>query len=388
MPEKKDYYQTLGVDRNASEGEIKSAFRNLAKRFHPDVYDGDRKFAEEKFKEVSEAYEVLVDPEKKALYDQYGTAGVERKFGKGGFDWSDFTHYGDIEDIFGFGFGEDLFSRLFGGGRGQGQRGYGPQKGDDLRMDVQIDLKNVLAGSTEYVRIRRILRCPFCRGSGAKRQEDVVACSKCGGTGQVRNIQSRGFASFITIATCSSCHGSGKIVGRPCLDCRGGGMTERLQTISITVPRGVEEGSRLRVTGMGNEDRSTGLPGDLYVVIHIKEHRDFERYGNHLIHEVEISYAAAALGGTIPVPLLGGAKQEVKIPPGTQPGDIIVIDGRGLPSVEGGPMGDLHVRVRIAVPKSVSKEERGLLIELDRIQRERISVMGKVKEKIFNRGDQ
>jgi len=382
MPQRKDYYQMLGVDRNASEGEIKSAFRNLAKKFHPDVYDGDRKFAEEKFKELSEAYEVLIDPEKRSLYDQYGIDGVEKRYGKDGFD---FTHFGDLEDLFGF--GGDLFSHLFGGGGRQTQRRYGPQRGDDLRMDVQIDLKSVYSGSTEYVRVRRALRCPFCRGTGARKPEDVISCEKCGGTGQVRNVLSRGFASFITISTCPSCRGKGKIIGRPCLDCKGAGMTEKLQTISITVPRGIEEGSRLRVTGVGNEERSTGLAGDLYVVVHIKEHRDFERFGNNLIHPAEISYTTAVLGGTITVPLLNGTKQEVKVPTGVQHGDTIALEGKGLPSIEGGDVGDLLVKVRIDIPKDVSKEEKNLLLELERVQRERSSVMGRVKEKLLGKGD-
>jgi len=386
MPQKKDYYQILEVDRNASEGEIKSAFRGLAKRFHPDVYDGDRKFAEEKFKEISEAYEVLMDSKKREAYDQFGVTGVESRFGKGHFDWGDFTHFGDLEDIFGRGFGDDLFSRLFGAQTG-GQRRYGPQRGDDLRMDVRVELKGVLEGSNEYVRVRRALRCPFCRGSGARRPEDVVACAKCGGTGQVRNVQARGFASFITISTCPECRGNGKIIGRPCLDCKGAGMTEKLQTISITVPRGIEEGSRLRVNGAGNEDRSTGLPGDLYIVIHIKDHRDFDRYGNDLIHYVEVSYATAVLGGSITVPLLNETKQEVKVPEGTQPGDIIILRGKGLPSLEGA-VGDLQVKIHVVVPKGVSREEKELLLQLDRIQREKGTVMGRVKDRLFKRGEQ
>jgi molecular chaperone DnaJ len=386
MPQKKDYYQILGVDRNAPESEIKSAFRNLAKKFHPDVYEGDRKFAEEKFKEISEAYEVLLDPQKRATYDEFGTTGVESRFGKGHFEWGDFTHFGDLEDIFGRGFGDDLFSRLFGV-QGGGQRRYGPQRGDDLRMDVRVELKSVLEGSNEYVRVRRALRCPFCRGSGARKPEDVVACTKCGGTGQVRNVQTRGFASFITISTCPECRGNGKIIGRPCLDCKGAGMTEKLQTISITIPRGIEEGSRLRVSGAGNEDRSTGLSGDLYIVIHIKEHRDFDRYGNDLIHRVEVSYATAALGGSIAVPLLDGTKQEVRVPAGTQPGDVITLRGKGLPSIEGA-VGDLQIKVHVAVPTSVSREERELLIQLDRMQKEKSSVMGRVKGRLFKRDEQ
>jgi len=386
MPEKKDYYQILGVDRNASEAEIKSAFRRLAKMFHPDVYQGDRKFAEEKFKEISEAYEVLVDPQKRELYDRYGHAGVESRFGKGYFDWEDFTHFDDLEDLFGRRFGEDLFSRLFGIHMTTA-RDRAPQKGDDLRVDIQIDLKSVLTGSKEYVRVLRTLRCPFCRGTGARRPDDILTCNRCGGTGQIRNVQTRGFASFMTITTCPECRGEGKIIGKACLDCKGSGVTQRLQTVTINVPRGVEEGTRLKVRGAGNEDRATGLPGDLYVVIHIKDHPEFERYGNDLIHHVEISYPTAVLGGSITIPLLDGTKQEIKIPEGIQPGEVITLKGKGLPSLEG-DIGDMQIKVHILVPKKVSKEERALLLQLEKIQKEKSSMMGRVKERLFRRDEE
>lgn len=377
MRKKKDYYTILGVSRDATPDEIKRAFRTLAKRFHPDVYDGERAFAEARFKEISEAYEVLIDPEKRANYDRYGHEGVDSTYWRGGFDWNDFTHFGDLEDIFGF--GGDLFSGLFA--RRSAERT--SRRGMDLRMDISVDLKDVATGTREHVRVRRTVRCPFCRGSGARRPEDIMQCSQCEGTGKVRNVRSRGFASFVTITTCTSCRGAGHVIGRACLDCKGAGMREIVDKVSITVPAGVEDGSRLRVSGMGNEDRSTGISGDLYIVIHVKDHRDFERYGNHLIHDLYIPYTTAVLGGKVSIPLLTGGKHELTIPPGTPGGEIMVIKGKGLPQLDGGGRGDLHVRVNITVPKKVSKEERELLRRLERIQKERGSVIARAKKGLF-----
>ncbi|HSV42877.1 MAG TPA: DnaJ domain-containing protein, partial [Methanomassiliicoccales archaeon] len=267
MAEKRDYYEELGVAKGATEDEIKKAYRQMARQYHPDVTKEDAKVAEERFKDISEAYEVLVDPEKRKLYDQYGHAGVSQQFHEGGFQWKDFSHAQDLRDIFGdgFNFNGDLFEMLFGGGR---QRG--PRQGSHLRYDVEITLEQAFTGIDQEITVPISTKCDACDGTGSK-SKNAKRCATCGGKGQVQQVQRRGYSQMINIVTCPKCHGSGKEMTDPCNKCDGRGFIRKPRTISITIPKGVDSGMALRVPGAGEQSNSGGPPGDLMVVVHVRE---------------------------------------------------------------------------------------------------------------------
>ena len=376
MTSKRDYYEMLGVPRTASEADIKRSFRELAKKHHPDVAQGDRKENEEKFKEISEAYEVLVDAEKRKMYDAYGHEGMRRVWGEGGFTPEQFTHYADLEDLFGA-FGADLFSGLFGG------RSRRDDRGADIRVDLEIPLEKVLTGSQEYIKIPRAVRCVVCKGTGARTPRDKVQCRACGGTGKRRQTQSHPLGQVMTITTCAECRGVGNTIINPCESCRGQGATRKEETMNIRIPHGIEDGTRLHVPGMGAEDPASGRAGDLYVVVHVRPHEALERFGEHLSLEKAISFSRAAIGGDVEVALLGGTHTLLRVPPGTQSGEILVLGGMGLPRLNSNRRGDLHVRLHVFVPKDLTAEERRLLEEFEKLQQQkRPGLMGKMKQKL------
>lgn len=355
MAEKRDYYEVLGVDRKASEEEIKKAYRQLARQYHPDVAKVDLKEAEERFKEISEAYEVLMDKQKRDLYDKYGHAGVNGQFQGGGFNWSDFTHQSDIRDIFGdMGFGGSIFDMFFGGGRSRG-----PHQGQSLRYDLDITLEEAAEGIRKELNLPLTVKCEACGGTGSKSKREEV-CHQCGGKGQVQRVERRGYSQFISVGTCPKCHGSGKDIRDPCPECDGG-WTRKRQRISLDIPKGVDSGMRLRVPGAGEPSPDGGPPGDLYVVVHVKEHETFQRDGADLYTTQEISFPEAALGATIEVPTLDGKKVELAIPPGTQPGEIQRLKGLGMPRLDGHGRGDMYVRLKLVVPKKLTAEQKDLL---------------------------
>lgn len=361
MAEKRDYYEVLGVGKSASKDDIKQAYRKLAMKFHPDMNKDNPKAAEEKFKEISEAYEVLIDDDKRARYDQYGHEGVSSSFGAGGFDWSNFTHYGDISDIFGgtggFGFGGGIFDELFGR---RSQRG--PQEGRSLRYDIEVSIEDAAKGIEREMRVPHTVTCDTCGGEGAK-PGDFKTCPTCKGAGQVQRGQKRGYTSFVTITNCPTCGGTGKQILKKCPSCGGPGVKQATSTIKVSVPKGADEGMRLRIRGAGEASPNGGPPGDLYIVVHIAEHPVFERDGPNLWVEAPITFAQAALGAEIQVPTLDGTAL-VTVPPGTQTGTVFRLKGRGMPDVRGYSNGDEFVKVTVVTPTKLSVEQKELMRQL------------------------
>jgi molecular chaperone DnaJ len=360
----------LGVSRTATEVEIKSAYRKLAMQYHPDR-NPNNPDAEEKFKECSEAYAVLADGEKRARYDRFGHAGVGGPAGPAGFDPSVFQDFGDIFGDF-FGFGD-----LFGGG---GRRRTRAQRGPDLREDLRLEFEEAFFGVQSQVTVRRHEACEDCHGSGAARGKAPVSCRTCGGRGQVRYQQ-----GFFSIArNCSTCQGTGSVITDPCPKCKGEGRVLRQKTVQVTVPAGVEDGTRIRYSGLGEAGFFGGPPGDLYVVLHVKEHPFFEREGNDLHCVIPISFTQAALGTDIKVPTMDG-DQMLKVPDGTQSGTTFRIRNRGVPVLNGHGKGDLFVEVRVQTPTKLNKRQRELLTELSGMTQvenrpQRRTLLGKVKD--------
>jgi molecular chaperone DnaJ len=358
MAQKRDYYEVLGMQRGASKDEIKQAYRKLAMKYHPDMNKDNVKAAEEKFKEISEAYEVLVDDDKKARYDQFGHAGVEGTFRTGGFDWSDFTHFGDISDIFGdlggFGFGGSIFDQFFGRTARRG-----PQEGRSLRYDIEVTLDDVAKGVEKEIRIPHTVACKTCGGEGAK-EGDFRTCPTCKGQGQVQRGQRRGNTNFVTIANCPTCGGTGKQIVRECPSCRGAGVSQTTSNIKVSIPKGADEGMRLRIRGAGEASSNGGPPGDLYIVVHMAEHALFAREGRDLFVETPISFTQAALGDQVEVPTLDGTAL-VTIPAGTQTGTVFRLKGKGLPDMRGRGQGDEFVKVSVVTPARLTNQQKDLL---------------------------
>lgn len=360
---KRDYYEVLGVGRGATEQEIKSAYRRLAIKFHPDKNPGNQE-AEEKFKEASEAYTVLSDQDQRARFDRFGHAGVSGS-GAGAGGWGA-PGFSGIEDILGdlFGFGDVFGGRQQQGGGGRGNRAQTAQRGADLRYDLEISLEEAANGLSASIRVPRLESCDVCQGSGAAEGSQPESCQTCGGSGHVRYQQ--GF--FSVARTCHSCRGTGTVVRDPCSNCRGAGRVEREKTMDVKIPAGVETGSRLRLPNEGEAGVFGGSPGDLYVVIHVKEHDHFERQGNNLYASVPVSFAQAALGAEVPVKTLTDEPQPLKVPAGTQTGTVFRIKGQGMPALGGRGRGDLFVAVTVVTPATLSREQRKLLEQLAEIE--------------------
>ena len=344
---KRDYYTVLDVARTATEAEIKKAYRRLAMKFHPDRNPNDAE-AEEKFKECKEAYEVLTDAQKRAIYDQHGHEGLNARGGGGGFSASD-----AFSDIFG-----DVFGDIFGGGRRGGRQQV--FRGADLRYDLELDLEQAVFGHSSDIEFTTLTECEPCSGSGAAPGSKPVTCDTCNGAGQVRMQQ--GF--FAVQQTCPRCKGRGQIISQPCDSCLGQGRLRKKKTLNIKVPQGVDNGDRIRLTGEGEAGRNGGPPGDLYVEIRVKEHPIFERDGSHLSCEVPVSFSTATLGGAIEVPTLGG-NVELKVPGETQSGRVFRLKEKGVKPVRGGATGDLFCRVVVETPINLTEEQRELLRAFD-----------------------
>ena len=354
---KSDYYELLGVSRSATDDEIKKAYRKLAMKYHPDKNQGDT-VAEEKFKEISEAYEVLSDVQKRQRYDQFGHDGMKQAFGPGGFDFSrDFTHASDLQDVLGslFGGGGGMFDEFFGGGGGGGRRRSrsGPQRGNDLRFNLEIDLEEACFGSEREVSLPISEECGDCKGSGMAKGAKPESCRHCAGRGSV--ISGGGF--FQVRQTCPVCGGAGTMVTNPCDACQGTGRSKVKRRLTLKIPKGVDSGSRLRLTGKGEGGGRGGPAGDLYVVMHVRQHELYERRENDIYCEIPIPLHLAALGGEMQVPTIDGYAK-LKLSPGTENGKVYRLRGRGMPDVDGYGRGAMHVRVTLETPVKLSAAQK------------------------------
>ncbi|MBR0321912.1 MAG: molecular chaperone DnaJ [Bacteroidales bacterium] len=358
---KRDYYEVLGVDKNASADEIKKAYRKLAVKYHPDKNPGDKE-AEEKFKEAAEAYSVLSDADKKAKYDQFGHAGVDGSapdFSGG------FGNLNDIlNDLFGGGFGGfGGFGGGFGGGRG-GQRQQKVYRGRDIRVRVKLTLEEIAKGVEKEISIERSVPCKDCGGKGAKNSSDIKTCSACNGTGQVQRVVNTFLGQTVTYSTCQQCGGEGKVISNPCRSCGGTGLVRKRETIKVKIPAGVEAGMQMNISGEGHAAKNNGVNGDLLVVIEEQEHPNLKREGNNLYCTKIVSLPDAILGGEVEVPGIDGS-YKIKVEPGTQSGTVVRLRGRGLPTVNGyGGTGDLYVKIAVWIPKKLEKDDKAVIESL------------------------
>lgn len=355
MAAKRDYYEVLGISRDADDQAVKKAYRRLALKYHPDKNPGNKE-SEESFKEASEAYEILSNPEKRRRYDQFGHEGVSSAFSRGGFSWNDFTHFGDFEDIFG-----DFFSSFFGGG-GRSRRGQ-PNRGRDIRIHYKINLEESFEGKEEELMFKRLEPCEKCDGSGLAEGASKRTCPRCHGKGQVRIMQS----FFQLTTTCDMCRGEGEIIDNPCTECNGEGRILKKVKVKVTIPRGVDNHMELVIRGEGEIGPRGGPRGNLLVAILVEEHPFFKRRGDDIFCRIPITFTQAALGASIEVPTLHGPKK-LKIPPGTQTHQVLVLKRMGMPRNEAA-FGDQHVQVIIKVPKKLDSRQKELLKEYAELER-------------------
>jgi molecular chaperone DnaJ len=350
---KRDYYEVLGVSRDASDDELKSAFRNLARKYHPDVSDASD--AEEKFKEINEAYGVLSDKDKRAAYDRFGHQGVKGPNGGPGFETVDFS---DFADIFG-----DMFG--FGGfaNRGRSASRTAPRRGADLQYQVAISFKEAVFGTEKEIDITKDETCPTCSGSGAKPGTSMKTCPECQGRGEIRQTRQTLLGAMVQVTTCPTCNGKGKIIDTPCSSCQGKGRVRNSRRKKITIPAGVDDGTRIRLAGEGQSGENNGPPGDLYLLVRVKPHKYFRRRDNDILLDLNINIAQATLGAEVKVPTVDGDVM-LKIPAGTQPGKIIRMRGRGVPYLRSNSRGDQLVIVNVTIPKRLNSEERELFEKL------------------------
>jgi molecular chaperone DnaJ len=355
---KRDYYEVLGVPKTADEAEIKKAYRKLAMQFHPDK-NPDNKEAEEKFKEASEAYEILSDKDKRQTYDQFGHAGIDQQFGNGGFNWSNFSHFEDISDLFGGGGFSSIFDTLFGGGFSRGGGGQRrSNQGENLQIELSLTLKEIALGTEKKIKISVKDACDKCNGTGSA-DGQVDSCTQCHGTGQVRTVRQSLFGQMQTVSECPSCRGEGKTIRNKCPKCYGEGRMGKVKEINVKIPAGVEENQYIRLRGQGNIGPRNGSHGDILVLIHEKQDDLFERDGNNIILEFPIHVSQAVLGDEVVVPTITGTAK-MKIPAGTQSGRLFRLKGQGIQGLNTYSRGDLIVKINVVTPTKISREETEL----------------------------
>ncbi|MEM9005252.1 MAG: molecular chaperone DnaJ [Cyanobacteria bacterium P01_F01_bin.86] len=364
----RDYYEVLGINRGSSPEDIKRAYRRLARKYHPDV--NKEEGAEETFKEINRAYEILSEPDMRARYDRFGEAGVGGAAGAGGFQ--------DFGDMGGF---ADIFESFFGGfgGAGQTSRRRGPSRGDDLRLDLKLGFKEAIFGGEKEIKISHLETCSTCHGSGAKPGTRPSTCTTCGGSGQVRRTTRTPFGSFAQVSTCPTCGGTGEMVEEPCETCGGSGHRQESKKLKITIPAGVDNGTRLRVSGEGDAGKRSGPAGDLYVYLFVEEDSHFRRDGINILSDLKITYLQAILGASIEVDTVDG-EIKMEIPAGTQPNTVLTLDNRGVPKL-GNPVsrGDHLITVQVQIPNRLKPEERELVEKLAELRGDRVSKGGGIE---------
>ena len=355
--QKRDYYEVLGVSRSASEDEIKKAYRKLAKKYHPDLNPGNAE-AEQKFKEVNEAYEVLSDSNKKARYDQFGFAGVDPNYGAGAGGGGGFGGFTDFD----FGDLGDIFGSFFGGGFGGNSRSSrsGPQRGESIRVGVTVSFEGAAFGCEKEVTVDRVDQCPTCKGSGCEPGTTPEVCTQCGGSGQVQQRRQTPMGVFATTTTCPKCGGRGKIIHSPCKDCNGTGQQRKRKTIQVNIPAGIDNGQTISLRGQGNAGRNGGPAGDLLITVTVRPHQLFRREGNDVLCEAPITFTQAVLGGEMEIPTIDG-KVKYDIPEGTQTGTTFRLRGKGIPNLNGRGRGDQYVTVYIETPRNLNREQKEAL---------------------------
>ncbi|GAA3646974.1 molecular chaperone DnaJ [Asaccharospora irregularis] len=355
MSTKRDYYESLGVSKEADASEIKKAYRKLAMKYHPDRNPGDKE-AEEKFKEISEAYEVLSDETKRRNYDQFGHDGVNGQ-GFGGFGGQG-QGFGGFEDMFG-----DIFGDMFGGGFGSSRvRRRGPQRGADIRQSITITFEEAAFGKKASIKVNRSEECEACNGTGAKPRTSKKTCPTCNGTGEVRSVQRTPFGNIASSRTCGECDGTGEVIETPCSKCHGRGNNRKVKTIEVDIPAGIDDGQMIKLSGQGEVGEKGAPRGDLYIIVNVKPHTLFTREGNDIHFEMPITFVQAALGDEIEVPTLDG-KVQYKIPEGTQTGTVFRLKEKGIPRLRGNSRGDQYVKVTVEIPKKLNDKQKDLLRE-------------------------
>ena len=370
MAEKRDYYEVLGVNKNATDDEIKKAYRKLAKKYHPDANPDNKEAAEAKFKEVNEAYENLSDPQKRKMYDQFGHNGPQGfggqggPFGQGGYysySSSGFDNFGDFGDL------GDIFSSFFGGGfggRNSSSKRNGPSKGADLNVRMEITFEQAFLGVEKEIVITRDEECNICHGTGAKPGTSPIKCPTCHGTGQVTQVQNTILGQMQTTRTCSACHGTGEIINEPCENCRGKGTVRKQPKIKVKIPAGIDDNQTVVLRGEGEPGKKGGAKGDLYITVKVKRHSIFTRKGNNVLCDIPITITQATLGAELEIPMVDGSKEKYKIPEGTQTGSKFNIRNKGFKSINSNSTGDFIFTVTVQTPKKLTKEQRELLVKL------------------------
>ena len=376
MAGKRDYYEVLGVNKNATDDELKKAYRKLAKKYHPDANPDNKKEAEEKFKEVNEAYETLSDPQKRRMYDQFGAdgpqgfGGGQGPFGQGGYysySSSGFNGFDDFGDL------GDIFSSFFGGGfggRSSSRKQNGPRKGADLNLRMEITFEQAFSGVEKEITVTRNETCDNCHGTGAKPGTSVTKCTMCNGTGQVTQVQNTILGQIQTRRTCTACHGTGEVIKEPCDICHGRGTVRKQPRIKVKIPAGIDDNQTVVLRGEGEPGEKGGPKGDLYITVRIKKHSIFTRSGNNVMCEVPITITQATLGADLEIPMVDGTKEIYKIPDGTQTGTKFVIKNKGFKSVNSSSVGDFVFTVKVQTPKKLTKEQRELLVQLAKTMNE------------------